>query len=89
MFQRKDLLGLRDLSREEIMTILDLAAEMKVKIDDPELRSHELRKSSIVTLFYENSTRTKMSFMLAGDYLGAMVKDLGVATSSVNKGESL
>ncbi len=89
MYNRKDLLGLRDLSREEIMTILDLAAEMKVKIDNPELRSHELRKSSIVTLFYENSTRTKMSFMLAGDYLGAMVKDLGVATSSVNKGESL
>lgn len=89
VFERKDLLGLRDLSRDEIMTILELAAKMKLKIDDPELRSNELRKSSIVTLFYENSTRTKMSFMLAGDYLGAMVKDLGVATSSVNKGESL
>ncbi len=89
VFRRKDLLGLRDLSREEIMTILELAAEMKQKIDDPSLRSTELKKSSIVTLFYENSTRTKMSFMLAGDYLGAMVKDLGVSTSSVNKGESL
>lgn len=89
MFERKDLLGLRDLSKDEIMTILETAKTMKARIDNPELRCDELKKSSIVTLFYENSTRTKMSFMLAGDYLGAMVKDLGVATSSVNKGESL
>ncbi|MBR1443648.1 MAG: aspartate carbamoyltransferase catalytic subunit [Firmicutes bacterium] len=89
MFKQKDLLGLRNLSSEEIMEILELAKEMKVRIDNPEKRSNELKRSSIVTLFYENSTRTKMSFMLAGDYLGAMVKDLGVSTSSVNKGESL
>jgi len=89
MFKRKDLLGLRDLSESEIMTILETAKTMKNKIDNPKLRGSELSHSSIVTLFYENSTRTKMSFMLAGDYLGAMVKDLGVSTSSVNKGESL
>jgi len=89
MFKRKDLLGLRDLSESEIMTILETAKTMKNKIDNPKLRGNELSHSSIVTLFYENSTRTKMSFMLAGDYLGAMVKDLGVSTSSVNKGESL
>lgn len=89
MYNRKDLLGLRDLTEDEIMTILDTAKGMKEKIDNPSLRSNELSQSSIVTLFYENSTRTKMSFMLAGDYQGAMVKDLGVATSSVNKGESL
>jgi len=89
MFNRKDLLGLRDLNENEIMTILETAKLMKVKIDDPSKREKELNTSSVVTLFYENSTRTKMSFMLAGDYLGAIVKDLGVATSSVNKGESL
>ena len=89
MFNRKNLLGLRDLSEDEIMTILETAKSMKEKIDNPALRSDELKKSSIVTMFYENSTRTRMSFMLAGDYLGAIVKDLGVATSSVNKGESL
>lgn len=89
MFKRKDLLGLRDLNENEIMSILETAKAMKNKIDNPSQRGNELRQSSIVTLFYENSTRTKMSFMLAGDYLGAMVKDLGVATSSVNKGESL
>lgn len=89
MYNRKDLLGLRDLSADEIMTILTTAKEMKAKIDNPSLRTNDLAKSSIVTLFYENSTRTKMSFMLAGDYQGAIVKDLGVATSSVSKGESL
>ena len=86
MYNRKDLLGLRDLSADEIMTILNTAKEMKAKIDNPSLRDDSLSKSSIVTLFYENSTRTKMSFMLAGDYQGAIVKDLGVATSSVSKG---
>lgn len=89
MFTRKDLLGLRDISKEEIITILETAKEMKNKIDEPSQRCNILKQSSIITLFYENSTRTKMSFMLAGDYLGAMVKDLGVSTSSVNKGESL
>lgn len=89
MFNRKDLLGLRDLNENEIMHILETAKVMKEKIDNPAKRGDELKSSSIVTLFYENSTRTKMSFMLAGDYLGAMVKDLGVSTSSVNKGESL
>lgn len=89
MFNRKDLLGLRDLNEVEIMSILETAKVMKAKIDNPKLRLNELKQESIVTLFYENSTRTKMSFMLAGDYLGAMVKDLGVSTSSVAKGESL
>ena len=89
MYKRKDLLGLRELSADEIMTILNTAKEMKARIDDPKLRDKSLEKSSIVTLFYENSTRTKMSFMLAGEYQGAIVKDLGVATSSVSKGESL
>lgn len=89
MYSRKDLLGLRELSADEIMTILNTAKEMKEKIDNPSLRTNTLSKSSIVTLFYENSTRTKMSFMLAGEYQGAIVKDLGVSTSSVSKGESL
>jgi aspartate carbamoyltransferase catalytic subunit len=89
LYNRKDLLGLRCLSADEIMTILVLAKEMKLKIDNPELRVDDLKNSSIVTLFCENSTRTKMSFTLAGEYQGAIVKDLGVATSSVSKGESL
>lgn len=89
MLNRKDLLGLRDLSREEILEILDTARELKPRVDDSKLRDNVLGKSSIITLFYENSTRTKTSFMLAGAYLGGIVQDLGVSTSSVSKGESL
>jgi len=89
MFARKDLLGLRDLSKQEILEILNTAAEMKDKIDTPALRDDSLKHTSIATLFYENSTRTKMSFLMAGEYLGAKIDDLGIATSSVNKGESL
>ena len=89
MFKGKDLLGLRDLSKDSIMEILDEARSMKKRIDNPALRDHTLNKSSIVTLFYENSTRTKTSFCLAGAYLGGIVQDLGVSTSSVSKGESL
>lgn len=89
MFTKKDVLGLRDMTREEICGILETAKEMKHKIDSPEERNEILKKTSVVTLFYENSTRTRMSFALAGEYLGANVSDLGIATSSVNKGESL
>ena len=89
MFARKDLLGLRDLSKQEILEILNTAAEMKAKIDNPSLRDESLKHTSVMTLFYENSTRTKMSFMMAGEYLGAKMADLGISTSSVNKGESL
>ena len=85
----KHLLGLRDLSRENIIMILDQAAGMKKIIDDRELRNDSLKNASIITLFYENSTRTKMSFMMAGEYLGAKIDDLGILTSSVSKGESL
>lgn len=48
-----------------------------------------LQNKSIVTLFYENSTRTRLAFAMAGMYLGAQVTDLGIATSSVQKGETL
>lgn len=89
MLRGKDLLGLKDLTKEEILEILNLAKEMKPIIDNKHLCTGPLKDTSIVTLFYENSTRTKMSFSLAGKYLGATVSDLGVSTSSVAKGESL
>ncbi len=89
MLNRKDVLGLREMDKYEILEILDLAKDMKERIDNPCLRVDELKHTSIITLFYENSTRTKTSFALAGKYLGATVQDLGISTSSVNKGESL
>lgn len=89
MLQKKDILGLKDMSKEDILCILETAKEMKLRIDDSTKRVNEIKGSSIVSLFYENSTRTKTSFSLAGKYLGATVQDLGVGTSSVKKGESL
>jgi aspartate carbamoyltransferase catalytic subunit len=89
MYSKKDLLGLRGLSKEEILCILDLAREMKKRVDNPKLREAALDKHSAVTLFYENSTRTRMSFTLAAEYLGIRISDLGISQSSVQKGESL
>ena len=89
MLNRKDILGLKDMTKEEILEILQTAKEMKLRIDDSSKRVNEIKGCSIVSLFYENSTRTKTSFSLAGKYLGATVQDLGVGTSSVKKGESL
>lgn len=86
---KKDLLGIRDLSREEIFCFLEAAKMQKEKVTNRHLRDNSLAGASITTLFYENSTRTKMSFLLAGEYLGAYADDLNIATSSVAKGETL
>lgn len=89
MYLRKDLTDIKSLTKEEIFYILDVAKEMKKCIDDNDLRAEDYSKYSAMTLFYEDSTRTKMSFLLAFEYLGVKVCDLNVATSSKNKGESL
>jgi len=86
---RKDLLGIRDLSREEIFLFLEAAKNQKEKVRNRHLRDNSLAGASLTTLFYENSTRTKMSFLLAAEYLGAYADDLNIATSSVAKGETL
>lgn len=85
----KHLLGIRDLSREEIMQYLHAAKAHKAKVKNRNLRDNSLAGVSLATLFYENSTRTKMSFLLAGEYLGASVEDLNISTSSVMKDETL
>jgi aspartate carbamoyltransferase catalytic subunit len=89
MYDKKDLLGLRELEKEDILYILDTAQTMKEKIDTPSKRDNSLNRASVVTLFFEDSTRTKMSFLMAAEFLGAGIHDLGVSTSSVTKGESL
>lgn len=85
----RDILDLSSLSVEEYDLIMRTAAEMKkvMKRDIKKLPS--LRGKSIVNLFYENSTRTRSSFELAGKYLGADVINLNTGTSSVKKGECL
>lgn len=86
---KKDLLGIRELPKEIIIDILDEAKKLHPKILDKTKRDNSLVGTSMTTLFYENSTRTKISFLLAGQYLGALTSDLNVSTSSVQKGETL
>lgn len=87
--ERKDLLGIREMSRDELDLILDTAGPMKDIIGRDLKKVPALRGKAMVTVFYENSTRTRTSFELAGKYLSADTVNLAVATSSVQKGESL
>lgn len=87
--KRKDLLGLRGLTRAELEEILSTAEKMKsILLSDVKKVSH-LQGKSVVTLFYENSTRTRLSFEFAAKYLGAHTASVAVSSSSVAKGESL
>jgi len=88
-FEHKDLLGMKQLSREEIELILDTAVPMKDVINRDIKKVPTLRGKAMVTIFYENSTRTRTSFEIAGKYLSADTVNLAVSTSSVQKGESL
>lgn len=89
MLAKKDLLGLYDCSAEEICEILETADKMREFISGKEKKSDLLAGKSLITLFYENSTRTRVSFELAGKYLGANVVNISASSSSVQKGETL
>ena len=88
-FKHKDLLSLRDVKREEIEMILQTAASMRPLLDSPTKKTAHLQGKSIVTLFYENSTRTRMSFELASKYMSAAAANISASASSVAKGETL
>lgn len=84
----KDLLGIRQMSANAIHDVLDLASEMKKSWLSGKRRD-DLSGKQVTTVFYENSTRTKTSFTLAAEAVGARVNSLDVSSSSVQKGESL
>jgi aspartate carbamoyltransferase catalytic subunit len=67
----KDLLGLKDLSLEEIEYILDTAKTMKYILESNNKKTPHLQGKTVVNLFYENSTRTRLSFELASKYMNA------------------
>lgn len=87
--EHKDLLGIKQLSAEQIEMILERAKAMKKMMTSKGARSTKLDGYSLATLFYENSTRTRLSFEMAGMNLGMRILNMAVATSSVSKGESL
>ncbi len=88
-FHQRHLIGLENLSRKEIETILDTALPMRDILQRDIKKVPSLRGKAITTVFFENSTRTRTSFEVAGKYLGADVVNLNVASSSVQKGETL
>lgn len=89
MLSKKDLLGIKDLSLEEINLILDTAAGFKDVLGRDIKKVPTLRGKTAVNLFFEPSTRTRTSFELAAKRLSTDVINFSVPTSSVVKGESL
>jgi aspartate carbamoyltransferase catalytic subunit len=88
-FRRKDLLGIADLAPDEIRHILDTAASLKEISTRTIKKVPTLRGKTVVTVFYEPSTRTRMSFEIAAKRLSADTLNLTVAASSAVKGETL
>ena len=85
---RKDLLTIRELEAAEILTMVDTAASLE-EIAGREIKKvPALRGKTIVNLFYENSTRTRTSFEIAGKWLSADVINFSASGSSTAKGES-
>lgn len=87
--QIKHLLDIDSLSREQITTLLNSSEGMLEVLGRDVKKTPALRGKTIVTVFYENSTRTRISFEEAGKILGADVINVSVSSSSVSKGESL
>lgn len=83
------LLGIKDLSKQDIELILDTAQSFKEIINRPIKKVPSLRDITVANLFFENSTRTRISFELAQKRLGADVINFSASTSSVKKGETL
>ena len=85
----KDLLGIKDLSLEEIELIFDTASKFKEVLSRPIKKVPTLRHLTVANVFFENSTRTKLSFELAEKRLSADIINFSSSISSVKKGETL
>ena len=87
--QKKHLIQIDDLSRSEIEDIPALAETYLELNKNKDEQKHHLESFTQINVFFENSTRTLASFELAGKKLGGIVQNIQVATSSVQKGETL
>jgi aspartate carbamoyltransferase catalytic subunit len=83
------LLGIKDLETRDIELILTTAKQFKEVLQRPIKKVPSLRDTTIVNLFYENSTRTRISFELAEKRLSADTINFSASGSSVSKGETL
>jgi aspartate carbamoyltransferase catalytic subunit len=89
VWRHRHILDIDDFTREEIELVFQTTRAMKEVLSRPIKRVPTLRGKTIVNLFYEPSTRTRLSFELAAKYLNADVVNLNASVSSVAKGESL
>ncbi len=89
VWKRRHVLDLDDFSRDEIQLVLETADAMKEVLAREVPRVPALRGTNVITLFYENSTRTRSSFELAAKVLGADVINISASGSSITKGETL
>src|SRR5580658_6735494 len=88
-FPHRHLLGVGELSRSDVYAVLDLAKTYVLKNRRPDKKHAILKGRTLINLFFEDSTRTRTSFELAGKRLGADVINMSVSASSVKKGETL
>ncbi|MBI5184022.1 MAG: aspartate carbamoyltransferase catalytic subunit [Nitrospinae bacterium] len=86
---RKDLLGLKEINKEEISLILDTSESLKEILERDIKKVPTLRGKTVINLFYEPSTRTRTSFELAGKRLNADVVNISTSVSSMVKGETI
>lgn len=86
---QKHLLGIKDITRDDIALIFETADNFKEIINRPIKKVPSLRDVTIANIFFENSTRTRLSFELAEKRLSADVVNFSASTSSVKKGETL
>ncbi len=88
-FKHKHLLGIDGLSREDVYAVMVMAETYIKKNREPDKKHAILKGRTLINLFFENSTRTRTSFELAGKRLGADVINMSVSSSSTKKGETL
>ena len=89
LFQHRHLLSLEDFSGAEILSLLDLAQDYIAEKGEQDKKPRLLRGRTQINLFFENSTRTRASFELAGKRLGADVMNMQTSALSIKKGETL
>ena len=88
-WNRKSLISTKDLISEEIDIVMNTAKSLSEIMTRAVKKVPALRGKVVINLFYENSTRTRSSFELAGKYLSADVTNFSISTSAVKKGETL
>ena len=86
---KKDILGLQEMPVEDITQVLETAKTMKKLLGSGIKRTPHLQGKTIICLFYEDSTRTRLSFELASKYMSANQANVTSGGSSVSKGETL